>query len=121
MATLDKRLTELEGTKVHADLSAMTDEQLSAHLATLEPGSTDWYGVLITSIHRKGSRLPLRNASRLESPNTRLDTGLMAPQSGNSSTQRESTSGNIATHTGSRVIAQMDEMLPISHKKERIS
>jgi hypothetical protein len=64
MATLDKRLTELEAVKVNADLSAMTDEQLSAHLATLEPGSSDWYGVLITSIHRKGSRLPLRSTPR---------------------------------------------------------
>jgi hypothetical protein len=82
MSNIDKRLTELEAVKVNADLSTMTDEQLSAHLATLEPGSTDWYGVLITSIHRKGSRLPLRNASRL--------AGL---------------SGNITTHTGSRAIA----------------
>jgi hypothetical protein len=98
MSNIDKRLTELESVQVNADLSAMTDEQLSTHLATLEPGSTDWYGVLITSIHRKGSRLPLRNASRLAGQ-----------------------SGNIATHTGSMVITLMEEMLPISHKKERIS
>jgi hypothetical protein len=64
MSNIYKRLTELEGVQVNADLSAMTDEQLSAHLATLEPGSTDWYGVLITSIHRKGSRLPLRSTPR---------------------------------------------------------
>jgi hypothetical protein len=35
----------------------------------------------------------------------RLDAGLIAPQSSNSFTQRESTSGNIATHTDSRVIS----------------
>ena len=64
MSNIDKRLTQLECIKVRADLSAMTDEQLSAHLVTVEAGSPAWFGVLIVSISRKGSRLPIQSEPR---------------------------------------------------------
>lgn len=59
MATLEKRLTQLEGAKAAADFSAMTGEQLDAHLANLEAGSPDWFDALMASIWRKGSKLPI--------------------------------------------------------------
>lgn len=65
MATLDKRLADLEGKQSSADLSGMTAEQLDAHLATLETGSPDWFGVLLASIWRKGSKLPISTAPKL--------------------------------------------------------
>lgn len=48
-------------------------------------------------------RAPERNRKTMH--DDRLDAGLRASESGNSSTQRESTSGNITNNTSSRVIA----------------
>ena len=60
MATLDKRLSDLEGKQSSADLSGMTAEQLDAHLKTLTPGTLEWLRVMLESIWRRGSRLPLK-------------------------------------------------------------
>jgi hypothetical protein len=53
MATLDKRLTDLEGKQSSADLSGMTSEQLDARLATLQTGTLEWFRVLIAGIQRR--------------------------------------------------------------------
>ena len=59
MATLDKRLSDLEGKQSSAGLSGMTAEQLDAQLGTLTPGTLEWFRVMLTSIRRRGSKLPI--------------------------------------------------------------
>ena len=59
MATLDKRLTDLEGKHSGSDLRGMTAEQLDAHLGTLQAGTFEWFRVMIAAIQRRGSPLPL--------------------------------------------------------------
>ena len=60
MATLDRRLTQLEGKQSSGDLTGMTVEQLDTHLVTLQAGSFEWLRVLVAAIQRRGSRLPLK-------------------------------------------------------------
>ena len=62
MPTLDKRLTALEDKHSSADLSAMTADELDAHLDTLEADSPQWFLVLLEGISRRGSRLPISTA-----------------------------------------------------------
>jgi len=59
MATLQQRLTALEGKQASADLAGMTDAELDAHLGTLQPGSPQWFRVMLAGIRRKGSKLPI--------------------------------------------------------------
>jgi hypothetical protein len=59
MATIDKRLKELEGKQASADLTGMTGSELDAHLGALEAGSPEWFRVMLTGIWRKGSKLPI--------------------------------------------------------------
>lgn len=59
MATIEKRLKELETKQASADLTGMTDEELDAHLGELKAGSPEWFRVMLTGISRKGSRLPI--------------------------------------------------------------
>ena len=60
MATLDRRLTDLERKHSGSDLRGMTADQLDAHLVTLQAGSFEWFRVMVASIQRRGSRLPLK-------------------------------------------------------------
>ena len=62
MATLDRRLTDLERKHSGSDLRGMTADQLYARLETLTPGTLEWFGVMLAGIWRKGSRLPISTA-----------------------------------------------------------
>lgn len=64
MSNIDKRLTQLEGEKLNADLDRMTVEQLDSHLIELKAGSPEWFRVLLAGIWRRGSRLPLKQYGR---------------------------------------------------------
>ena len=59
MATLNKRLTALEGKLSSSDLDEMTNSELDAYLAALKSGSHEWFRALLSKIWRRGSRLPL--------------------------------------------------------------
>ena len=59
MATLDRRLIQLEGKQTSGDLAGMTADQLDARLGTLQAGTFEWFRVLVAGIQRKGSRLPI--------------------------------------------------------------
>lgn len=64
MPTLEQRLSRLEGKHASVDLSGMTADELDAHLATLKPGSPQWFEVLLTAISCRGSRLPISTAQQ---------------------------------------------------------
>lgn len=68
MATIEKRLMALEGKQSSADLAGMTDSELDARLGTLQPGTPEWFGVLLAGIWSKGSRLPISTALSLSKP-----------------------------------------------------
>lgn len=59
MATIDKRLKELESKQASADLTDMTDDELDAHLGELKAGTPEWFRVMLTGIWRRGSKLPI--------------------------------------------------------------
>ena len=60
MATIDRRLTQLEGKQSSGDLAGMTADQLDARIGTLQAGTFEWLRALVASIQRRGSRLPLK-------------------------------------------------------------
>ena len=62
MATIDRRLTQLEGKQSSGDLAGMTVDQLDARLETLTPGTLEWFRVMLAGIWRRGSRLPISTA-----------------------------------------------------------
>lgn len=64
MATMEKRLADLESKQINSDLSRMTTEQLDAHLATLKAGTLEWFRVMLVGIQRRGSRLPLATINK---------------------------------------------------------
>ena len=59
MATIEKRLKELESKQSSADLAEMTDSELDAHLGALKAGSPEWFRAMLAGIWRRGSKLPI--------------------------------------------------------------
>jgi len=61
MATLDRRLAELESKQTSSDLRELSADQLHAHLGALQAGTFEWFRVMVAGIQRRGSRLPLKS------------------------------------------------------------
>ena len=60
MATsLERRIALLESTRATANLKSMPDEELDAHIKTLEPGSPAFYDAILTKVLRHRSTFPI--------------------------------------------------------------
>ena len=60
MATsLERRIALLESTREKADLKSMPDEELDAHIKTLEAGSPAFFDAILTKVLRRRSAFPI--------------------------------------------------------------
>ncbi len=59
MTNFKQRLTTLEGIRAKADIRAMTDAELDAHISTLEFGSTECCSAIIARVLRHPSAMPV--------------------------------------------------------------
>ena len=59
MTNFKQRLTTLEGIRAKADMQAMTDAELDAHISTLEFGSTECYSAIVARVLRHPSAMPV--------------------------------------------------------------
>ncbi|MEO7128811.1 MAG: hypothetical protein ABI040_08115 [Rhodoferax sp.] len=55
MANLEQRIALLESARVQTNLKVMTDEELDAHMRTLEAGSPAFYDAVLARVHRHPS------------------------------------------------------------------
>lgn len=55
MRSLEKRLAQLEVAQDNADLKAMTEDELSAYIVTLEDGTPRWWDAVLASVMRHPS------------------------------------------------------------------
>lgn len=61
MANLEHRVAALEVTRSTENLKSMTDEELGAHIRSLETGSQQFFSAVIAKILRHPSDLPIVN------------------------------------------------------------
>lgn len=59
MNNFKQRVTTLEGIREKADIQAMTDAALDAHISTLEFGTTECYSAIIARVMRHPSAFPV--------------------------------------------------------------
>ena len=59
MPSLDQRVAFLEGARAHAELKAMTDDELDSYIRTLDPVSPQSFGAVLAKVLRHPSSLPL--------------------------------------------------------------
>lgn len=55
MASLEKRVAQLEVAQGNADLKAMTDDELSAYILILEDGTPRWWDAVLANVMRHPS------------------------------------------------------------------
>jgi len=59
MTNLNQRLMRLEGARAKADIEAMSDEALDAHIQTLTFGTTECYAAIVARVLRHPSVFPV--------------------------------------------------------------
>ena len=59
MASLEKRVAQLEVTQGNTDLKAMTDDELNAYILTLEDGTPRWWDAVLARVMRHPSAMPV--------------------------------------------------------------
>lgn len=64
MTNLKQRLTLLEGARTKADIRAMSDDELDAHICTLGVGSAECYAAIVSRVLRHPSVFPMVRGDR---------------------------------------------------------
>lgn len=59
MACLNKRVAQLEVKQTNADLKAMTDDELTNHIAALDHGTERWWDAVLADVMRHTKPIPV--------------------------------------------------------------
>lgn len=52
MHSLEKRVAQLEGAQVNANLKKMSDDELRTYIRTLDAGTSRWWDAVLVSVMR---------------------------------------------------------------------